>query len=82
LKLSLSEADRLIKDEDVNLIALDESLERLSKDYPQASGVVELRFFGGLSIAETAKILNVSDSTVERDWRFARAWLRRELDKG
>jgi RNA polymerase sigma factor (sigma-70 family) len=65
----------------VNLIALDESLEKLAKDYPQASSVVELRFFGGLSIAETAKILHVSDSTVERDWRFARAWLRRELDK-
>ena len=79
LKLSLSEVDRLIKDEDVRLIALDESLEKLSKDYPQASSVVELRFFGGLSIAETAKILNVSDSTVESDWRFARAWLRREL---
>lgn len=79
LTLTLSEADRLIKDEDVNLIALDESLEKLSKDYPQASSIVELRFFGGLSIAETAKILKVSDSTVERDWRFARAWLRREL---
>jgi len=79
VKLSLGEADRLIKDEDVNLIALDESLKRLSKDYPQAAGVVELRFFGGLSIAETGKVLNVSDSTVERDWRFARAWLRREL---
>jgi RNA polymerase sigma factor (sigma-70 family) len=64
---------------DVNLIALHEALEKLSEDYPQESRIVELRFFGGLSIAETAKILNVSDSTVERDWRFARAWLMREL---
>jgi RNA polymerase sigma factor (sigma-70 family) len=64
---------------DVNLIALHEALEKLSEDYSQESRIVELRFFGGLSIAETAKILNVSDSTVERDWRFARAWLMREL---
>lgn len=55
-KLSLSEADRLIKDEDVKLIALHEALEKLSEDYPQESKIVELRFFGGLSIAETAKI--------------------------
>lgn len=79
IKLSLSEADRFIKDEDVNLIALDEALEKLSEAYPQESRIVELKFFGGLTIEETARILEISNTTVERSWRFARAWLLREM---
>jgi RNA polymerase sigma-70 factor, ECF subfamily len=81
LKLSLAEADRFAKGEDVNLIALNEALQKLAEDYPQESRIIELRFFGGLSIEETARVLNVSETTVERDWRFARAWLARELEK-
>lgn len=81
-RLSLAEADRFAFDEAVDLIALDEALERLSRSYPQKARVVELRFFGGLSIEEAASVLGVSDSTVERDWKFARAWLLGELGNG
>lgn len=79
LKLSLAEADRFERGEDVNLIALNEALEKFAKDYPQESRVVELKFFGGLTIEEMARVLEVSDTTVERSWRFARAWLLREI---
>lgn len=79
VKLSLTEADGFITAAEVDFVVLDEALERLAKDYPQESQIVELRFFGGLSIAETARLLKVSDSTVERDWKFARAWLLREM---
>lgn len=78
-KLPFAEADHFTIDRDVDLLALDEALQRFAEDYPRASGVVELRFFGGLSIAETARVLKLSDSTVERDWKFARAWLMRDL---
>jgi len=80
IKLSLAEADCFTKSDDVDFVALDVTLEKLAKDYPQESQIVELRFFGGLSIAETAQVLNISDSTVERDWKFARAWLLREMN--
>lgn len=79
LKLSLAEADRTIIHENVNLIALDEALKKFAGDFPQESKIVELRFFGGLSIEETARVLEISDTTVERDWRFARTWLLREM---
>ncbi|HVF56603.1 MAG TPA: sigma-70 family RNA polymerase sigma factor [Pyrinomonadaceae bacterium] len=64
---------------DLDLLALDEALERLAAAYPEKARVVELRFFGGLSIDETAGVLEISTPTVERDWRFAKAWLRAEL---
>jgi RNA polymerase sigma-70 factor, ECF subfamily len=82
LKLPLTEADGFAEGEAEHLVALDEALKRLARRHPQKSRVVELRFFGGLSIEETARILEVSDSTVERDWKFARAWLAREMDRG
>lgn len=63
----------------LDLVALDLALEKLSNLDEQKSRVVELRFFGGLSVEETAETLGVSPSTVARDWRFARAWLHREL---
>ncbi|HEU4477043.1 MAG TPA: sigma-70 family RNA polymerase sigma factor [Pyrinomonadaceae bacterium] len=78
-KLSLSKADRLTTEPSVNLIDLDEALARLSLIDPQRSRMVELRFFGGLSIEETAEILKTSTATVERDWRVAKAFLRREI---
>lgn len=80
IKLWLPEADHLSKGEDINLIALDEALKKLAETYPQISQTVELRYFGGFSIEETARVLNVSDTTIERYWRFARAWLARELE--
>ena len=63
------------------LVALDEALHRLAARKPQHSRIVELRFFGGLTIAETAQVMGLSHATVERDWSLARAWLYQELAK-
>lgn len=63
----------------VGLLALDDALNALAKLDPRKSQVVELRFFGGLSVEETAEVLKVSPETVKRDWRFTRVWLEREL---
>lgn len=62
-----------------NLLALDDALKALSEVDPRKSKVVELRFFGGLSVEDTAEVLKVSPDTVLRDWRMAKAWLAREL---
>jgi DNA-directed RNA polymerase specialized sigma24 family protein len=62
-------------------IRLDDALNALEAIDPRKSRVVELRFFGGLDVAETAKVLQVSPDTVHRDWRFAKTWLRRELTR-
>lgn len=62
------------------LLALDEALTRLAATQPRKGSVVELRFFGGLSVEETAEVLGVSRLTVIRDWNFARAWLLAELN--
>lgn len=78
-KLSLSKAERFTHEADVNLVDLDEALNKLTCIDAQRGRVVELRFFGGLSIEETAEFLNISTATVERDWRVARAFLRREI---
>ena len=63
-------------------MALDDALQALEAVHPRKSQVVELRFFGGLSIEETAEALHVSPDTVKRDWRFAKLWLLRELKAG
>lgn len=62
-----------------DVVALDEALKALEKVDPRKSRVVELRFFGGLSVEETAAVLAVSTDTISRDWKFARTWLYREL---
>jgi RNA polymerase sigma-70 factor, ECF subfamily len=62
-----------------DLVALDESLNRLMKLYPDKARVVELRFFGGLTVDDVAEVLGVTSRTVERHWQFARAWLFREI---
>lgn len=64
---------------DVNLLALDRALEAMAAVDGRKSRVVELRFFGGLSVEETAQVLHVSTDTVKRDWRLAKLWLLREL---
>ena len=64
----------------VDVVAMDDALSRLCVDHARAARVVELRFFGGLSIEETAQVLDVSIGTVKADWRFARAWLSHELE--
>ena len=63
----------------LSLCALDDALESLTRIDPRRAKVIELRFFGGLSVEETAEVLEVSPQTVMRDWRLARAWLAREL---
>ena len=64
---------------DQDLVALDEALDALAAFDERKSRVIELRFFGGLSVEETASVLNVSPDTVMRDWRLAKVWLRREM---
>lgn len=81
LAVSLDEAASLSADRGADLVALDEAMESLAKLNERQSKVVELRFFGGLSVAEAAEVLKVSAGTVERDWSLARAWLHRELSK-
>jgi RNA polymerase sigma factor (TIGR02999 family) len=65
--------------ESINIIALDDALNRLAALDPQQARIVELRFFGGLSIEETAEVADVSPATVKNRWKLARAWLHREL---
>ncbi len=64
---------------DLNLVALDQALENLAQIDPQQSRIVELRFFAGLSIDETAEVLKISPATVKREWAVAKAWLHREM---
>ncbi len=82
IKLSLEEATQVaVKEKGVDLIALDEALNKLAERDEQQARVVELRYFSGLSLEETAEALHVSRATVARDWEAARAWLHRELKK-
>lgn len=81
-RLSLSEVTRLAaKEPDVDLLALDEALTRLAAIDEQQGRVVELRYFSGLDIEETAATLGISPATVKRDWTTAKAWLGRELKR-
>ena len=64
----------------LDVVALDRALEALAKVDPRKGRTIELRFFGGLSVEETAEVLHVSPDTVKRDWRLAKLWLLRELE--
>jgi RNA polymerase sigma factor (TIGR02999 family) len=79
LHVSLSEAAHVPLGETVDLVAIDDALKALETLHTRQSRVVELRFFGGLDLEETAHVLGVSVGTVRRDWSLARAWLYREL---
>jgi RNA polymerase sigma-70 factor, ECF subfamily len=81
LRVSLSEAASLTEQRGADLIALDEALTALAEVDLRKGQVVEMRFFGGLSVKEVAEVLKVSEETVMRDWRLAKVWLLRELDK-
>ena len=81
-QISLDEAAILSDERASEMVALDEALENLAAVDQRKSQVVELRFFGGLSIEETAEVLKVSPGTVMRDWTLAKAWLRREIISG
>ena len=78
-KVTLEDARANYEPPDLDLLALDHALNELAALDPQQSRVVELRFFGGLTLEETAEALGVSSKTVARDWEFARAWLHREM---
>lgn len=79
-KLSLDEAVGFYERQDVELVVLDEALIGLSEIDPKQSQIVELRFFGGLTVEETAQVLGTSPATVKREWRTAKAWLHKALN--
>lgn len=82
LHLNFDEKLILPAEPDFNLIALDDALNRLSEVDERKGKVVELRFFGGLDVKETAEVMQVSPDTVMRDWKLAKVWLLRELRRG
>jgi RNA polymerase sigma-70 factor (ECF subfamily) len=81
VRVSFSGVHAAGREESVDMIALHESLDHLEKLDPELVRVVELRFFGGLTVEETAEVLNLSPATIKRSWSMARAWLRREMEK-
>ena len=81
-KISLDDAIVFSKEQPENLVALDQLLTRLSAVDSQQGQIVELRFFAGLSVEETAEIMDISPATVKRDWAMAKVWLARELKAG
>lgn len=78
--ISLEDAPSLCDDRDPAIVALDDALQALTQVDERKGKVVELRYFGGLSVEETAEVLKVSTETVARDWRLAKVWLLRELE--
>jgi RNA polymerase sigma-70 factor, ECF subfamily len=78
-QVPLEEAHAMAAERAAELVALDEALEKLAQLDPRKGRVVELRYFGGLSLEETAAVLEISVMTVRRDWRAARAWLYKEM---
>ena len=81
-RLSLDEAVSFPRQREVDLVVLDDALESLSLLDTRQSKIVEMRFFGGLTIEETAEALNVSPATVKREWTIAKAWLHKRIVKG
>jgi len=79
--VSLDDAGEIVQDPRTDLVALNDALDALAGFDARMSQIVELRFFGGLSVAETAEVLKVSPETVMRDWRTAKAWLLREFSR-
>lgn len=82
VRVSLTGLDIMAEEESAELVALDEALNSLERAFPRKCRVVEMRFFGGLTVEETAEVLNISTATVMRDWEIAKAWLLRELTNG
>ncbi len=81
LRVTLIDFGEIAIDAEDYLVALDEALSRLASLDPRQAKVVELRFFAGLSIQETAEVMDLSTATVERDWAFSKAWLHREVKR-
>src|SRR5206468_954004 len=81
IRLELGEAMAISNQSEVDLVGLDEALERLAVMDERQGRIVELRFFAGLSVEETAEVMNLSPATIKREWSSARAWLYREILK-
>lgn len=81
-KVSLEEAAALSSERAAEVLAVDEALGKLASIDPRKSQIIELRFFGGLTIEETAEVIGASHATIEREWNMARAWLYREIGRG
>jgi RNA polymerase sigma factor (TIGR02999 family) len=79
IRVSLADANVAVASQDLDVVAVDEALNRLAEIDEQQSRVVELRFFSGLTVEETAAVMGISPATVKRDWSMAKAWLHREL---
>jgi RNA polymerase sigma factor (TIGR02999 family) len=79
IKLNVEDLAVLSPQQDESVLALHDALEEFAKNSPRQAKVVELRYFGGMSIEEIGEVLEISPRTVERDWEFSRAWLKREL---
>ena len=80
-RVDLTEAEPVARDRDEELLALDEALQKLATADPRKAELVQLRYFGGVTSEQTAKVLGISVATAERDWAYARAWLRCELQQ-
>ena len=81
-RIDLDKVDITFKDPSTNIIALDEAMEKLAQEDPVKADLVKLRYFAGLTIEQSAEILNISRATAERYWSYARAWLFDEINKG
>ena len=81
VRVTIDNAEDIAQENGADLIALSDALSALATFDPRMSQAVELRFFGGLSVQETADVLRVSPETVMRDWKTAKAWLLRELSR-
>jgi RNA polymerase sigma factor (TIGR02999 family) len=81
-KVSLEEVASISLEPDNNLLALDQALNGLAEIDPQQSRIIELRYFGGLTIEETAEVMKLSPATIKREWAMARAWLHQALTDG
>jgi RNA polymerase sigma factor (TIGR02999 family) len=81
-RITLEEGVAVAPERDVNLLAVDEALTKLETIDPEKSRMVELRFFSGLSVEETAEVMGVSPRTIDRQWQTAKAWLHREIGAG
>lgn len=81
VRISLNEAMVVMNESQLDLLEIDEALDRLAAIDEQQSRIVELRFFSGLSVEETATALGISPATVKRDWSVAKAWLHREISR-
>src|SRR5687767_2234078 len=79
IRVPFDEANAMAQGQDLDIVALDEALERLAEIDEQQSRIVELKFFSGLTVEETAEVLGISPATVKRDWSMAKAWLHREI---